>query len=277
MIASARIRQALPTLTPIQLDGARPPEARNFKPTIRLVGTGLTALLTCLLLPAAAFALDPAGESAETPQSQSLKTLFDYVRAGGWVEIVILLASVIAFVAIVDCFLKTRRSVTVPETFLSELRRKLTSDGPAPAAVFCAGQNTLISEALRVGFRRAPDGLQVMEAGAYQALEEGLAAIYLRLALPLGVAIVAPLLGLLGAVLSLVAVFARMMSATPPTSADGARAIIGSLVPFATGLFVSVIVMVFYFFLRRRIARVGIAASVPLRDFLEEASHRRES
>jgi biopolymer transport protein ExbB/TolQ len=48
-------------------------------------------------------------------------------------------------------------------------------------------------------------------------------------------------------------------------------------VPFATGLIVSVIVMVFYFFLRRRIARVGIAASVPLRDFLEEASHRRES
>jgi len=60
-----------------------------------------------------------------------------------------------------------------------------------------------------------------------------------------------------------------------PVAPEGARAIVGSLVPFATGIIVSVIVMAFYFFLRRRITRLGIAASVPLREFLEEANQRR--
>ena len=237
----------------------------------RLAWAAGFTVLTC----ASALAQDPAGEASEGPQTHPFRTLFDYVRAGGWVEIVILVASIAAFVAIVDLFLRTRRSVTVPEGFLSELRRKLTADGPGPSAAFCAGRDTLIADALRVGFRRAEDGLQAMESGAYQALEEGLATIYLRLAVPLGVAVISPLLGLLGTVLSLVAVFRRMMSSSPPTAPEGARAIVGSLVPFATGLIVSVIVMVFYFFLRRRITRLGIAASVPLREFLEEANQRR--
>lgn len=237
----------------------------------------LTLLLTWLILTATALALEPAGESPEGPAAQPFRTIFDYAKAGGWIEVVILLASVVAFVAIVDCFLRTRRSVTVPESFFVELRLKLTTDGPAACAAFCAGRNTLIAEALRVGFRRTADGLQVMEAGAYQALEEGLAALYLRLSLPLGAAVISPLLGLLGSVLSLVAVFARMMSSSPPTAADGARAVIGSLIPFATGLIVAVIVMVFYFLLLRRIAKVGVGASVHLREFLEEANQRRAS
>jgi biopolymer transport protein ExbB/TolQ len=224
---------------------------------------------------ASALAQDAAGDAPEGPQARPFTTLFDYVRAGGWVEIVILVASIAAFVAIVDLFLRTRRSVTVPEMFLSELRRKLTADGPAASAAFCAGRTSLVADALRVGFRRAEEGLQALESGAYQALEEGLAAIYFRLALPLGVAVISPLLGLLGTVLSLTDVFRRMMSSSPPTAPEGARDIVGSLVPFATGIIVSVIVMAFYFFLRRRIARVGIAASVPLREFLEEANQRR--
>ena len=237
----------------------------------------LTAVLTPLLLTSTALALDPAGESANGPQAEPFKTFFDYIRAGGWVEMAILVVSVIAFVAIVDCFLRTRLGITVPESFLSELRRKLTADGPASAAAFCAGRSALIAEALRVGFRRAADGLQAMESGAYQALEEGLAAIYLRLSVPLGVAVISPLLGLFGSVLSLVAIFRRMMSPSPPTALEGARDVIGSLVPFATGLVVSVVVMVCYFYLRRRIAKVSVAASIHLREFLEEANQRRES
>jgi biopolymer transport protein ExbB len=192
-------------------------------------------------------------------------------------EIVILVVSVVAFVAIVDCFFRTRLSATVPEAFLSELRLKLTADGPAPAAAFCAGRNTLIAEVLRVGFRRASEGLQVMESGAYQALEEGLAAFYLRLSVPMGVAVISPLLGLLGTVFSLVAIFGRIMSPSPPTTAEGAHAVMASLVPFATGIVAAVIVLFFYFLLRRRIAKVGVAASLHLREFLEEANQRRQA
>ncbi len=230
--------------------------------------------LMCALV-AALVLVCPAAWAAGSAD-EGFKTLGEYVWAAGWIEIVILAASVVAFVALVDCFLRTRRSVTVPEMFLSELRRHLTADGPAKAAAVCAGRDFLVAEALRVGFRRAAEGLQVMEAGAYQALEEGLASLYARLALPLGIAVIAPLVGLLGAVLALVEIFARMMSLSPPTTADVARGVVGALVPFASGLLLSVAVMIAYFWLRRRIARVGLAASAPLREFLEEAHQRRE-
>ena len=243
---------------------------------LHVVQQTLTVLLTPLLLTATALAADsPAG--GEGAQAQPFKTLFDYLKAGGWMEIVILVVSVVAFVAIMDCFLRTRRSVTVPETFLTELRLKLTADGAAPAAAFCAGRNTLIAEVLRVGFRRASEGLQVMESGAYQALEEGLAAFYLRLSVPMGVAVISPLLGLLGTVFSLVAIFGRIMSPSPPTTAEGAHAVMASLIPFATGIVAAVIVLFFYFLLRRRIAKVGVAASLHLREFLEEANQRRQA
>jgi biopolymer transport protein ExbB/TolQ len=114
-----------------------------------------------------------------------------------------------------------------------------------------------------------------MEAGAFQTLEEGLAALYARLVLPLAVAVVAPLLGLFGAVLSLVRLFRQVMSSSPPTAEEVAQGVVASLVPLATGLIVSIIVMCFYFFLRRRIVKVGVAASIPLRESLEEGFQRR--
>lgn len=209
-------------------------------------------------------------------REHQLITLFDYVRAGGWVEVLILLLSVAAIVGIVDCFLKTRQGVAIPLGFLSELRRRLSAEGPSKAAVFCAGQSSLLAEPLRVGLRRVKEGISVMEGGAYQALEEGLASLHARLALPLATAIIAPLLGLLGGALRLVQIFGRMLSSAPPAAPEVARGVVGALIPLATGLIVSAIVASFYFYLRRRIVKLGVAASALLREILEEGYQRRE-
>jgi biopolymer transport protein ExbB/TolQ len=192
------------------------------------------------------------------------------------VEIAILIISVIAFVAIVNSWLRTRRGATVPPRFLTEVRQRLAADGPAGAATYCAAHHVLVAEALHAGLRRSHEGLLTMESGAFQTLEEGLAALHARLIWPLAAAVITPLVGLFGAVISLVWVFALMLTPSPPAGGDVARGVVASLVPLATGLLVSVIVTVFYFALRRRIAKIGVAGSAHVREILEQAAMRRK-
>jgi biopolymer transport protein ExbB/TolQ len=239
---------------------------------------GLIAWAACgaALICSAAVAAEPSAVGKAGPQAEDFKSVLDYLLAGGWVEIAILIISVIAFVAIVDCWLRTRLGAAVPPKFLAEVRRRLAADGPADAATYCAGHHALVAEALRVGLRRSREGLLTMEAGAFQALEEGLASLHARLIWPLAAAVISPLMGLFGAVISLVWIFALMLTPSPPAGGDVARGVVASLVPLATGLLVSVIVTLFYFALRRRIARIGVAASAPVREILEQGAMTRK-
>lgn len=178
--------------------------------------------------------------------------MFDILMSGGWVMIILILASILALAICIERFLGLKESKIIPDGFTEQLVSRIRQKPLSQSEVEIIREESAVAAVLAAGIERRG---QSREA-AQEAMElEGLVQVtnmerFLNL---LGtIAQVAPLLGLLGTVLGMIDVFSVIME-TGADKSGLAGGISQALVTTAAGLFVAIPSLFFYRYFNRRI------------------------
>jgi biopolymer transport protein ExbB len=231
---------------------------RDSKNKFRLMGSAFVFVL--LLATGASYALaqSSANPSVGTGALPGEMTLWETLKAGGGVMIVIGLLSVAALAIIIYDFMMLNVNKLAPRRLFQEVMPKLEIKDFNAAKTICSQQpNTIISKIVMAGLeRRNPmddDAREAMENTARVELTN----LWQNINYLSDIVAVAPLLGLLGTVLGMIQAFhaVPLQSASLKTTLLAAG-ISKAMVTTASGLIVAIPALIAYSYFRGQVQMV---------------------
>lgn len=179
--------------------------------------------------------------------------MIEFIRAGGWLMVPIILSSVIAMAIIIERFLSLRVSKVNPPADI-EFARKMASSGKVPEdALNKLRSNSVVGNVLAAGLASSTLPRHIMkenveEAGRHAAhkLERYLTALGT-------VAAITPLMGLLGTVLGMITAFSQINQAGVGDPATVAGGISQALFTTAAGISVAIIALIFHRYFKAKV------------------------
>lgn len=181
-------------------------------------------------------------------------TLWQVIRAGGEVMIVLALLSIAALGLVIYYFITMKEDKLLPEDFLREVGDLIEEGKFEEAGSFCSANSNLISDVVLSGIeRRGHEKVMIKEA----IEDEGRRSVddlRQKLSYLADVAAISPMVGLLGTVLGMIQAFnviAFQTGAVKPILL--ASGISKAMVTTAAGLIIAIPAMIFYSYFRGRL------------------------
>ncbi len=188
--------------------------------------------------------------------SLQLESLYDYVIAGGPVMIPIGICSVVALAYVVERAMRLRTGELGSARLGQEIVARLESGGPEQALELCDSRREALPRVLGVALRRWSSPLLEREKAAEDAGFREIKRLSHNLRPLVVVAMIAPLLGLLGTVFGMIEAFANIALkqgiGRPELLAGG---IAEALITTAAGLTVAIPTQAAYYWFKGRIDR----------------------
>lgn len=179
--------------------------------------------------------------------------MIEFIRAGGWLMIPIILSSVIAMAIIIERFLSLRVGKVIPASDIQRARELAASGNVTDAHLSELHDGSIVGSVLATGLsnRSAPRHVlkeNVEEAGrhAVHKLERYLNALGT-------IASITPLMGLLGTVLGMITAFSKITQVGVGDPATVAGGISQALFTTAAGIFVAIVAMVFHRYFKAKV------------------------
>jgi biopolymer transport protein ExbB len=195
------------------------------------------------------------GTEATAPQGKEV-TLWDSVRAGGVIGIMIIISSVIAVGLIADHFIMTRRSKFFPPELQAQVELLLEETNIQGAVDTCEVSPSLLGKVLGAGLRRCDGmfGFFDMQTAMQETGEREGGRMYRKLEYLSFIGATTPMLGLLGTVTGMIKAF-NVISLSGGTAkpAQLAGGISEALVTTCMGLIVAIPTMFFVSYFRNQI------------------------
>jgi biopolymer transport protein ExbB len=214
--------------------------------------------LAVFLISAAAIAF-AQGQAAATQTTQQL-TLGEMLRAGGAVLWVLCALSIVALALILFYFVTLRRDRIINSEFFRNARGLATKHDLDGLSALCLRFDVPLSQIVLAAveaFRRGDENPQLVREAVESEGERQATSLWIRINFLLDVAVVAPMIGLLGTVIGMIKAFSAvaysMESAKPVALAEGVSQ---ALTATAAGLMVGIPAMIFYGFFRSRVQRL---------------------
>ena len=225
-----------------------------------------TAVATLLVLGAAW----PASASAAAAH----ETLWDTLKAGGPMLILIGILSVLTVGLILECSFRLRVAKAAPRPIVDLLQKAIADGNYQEAWRVCDKNPTFMTNVLKPAIQRVGRGKEVVrEIMSDHALKEAMGwrarCSYLSM-----IGVVAPMFGLMGTVVGMIHAFAALAGGgiiADPTKLAGA--ISEALVNTAAGLFVAVPGFMAFYFFRNRTQEVIVAVEDVLNILLEDVPY----
>lgn len=220
----------------------------------------------------------PVASPAASPLDQmpTEMTLWETLKAGGGVMIVIGFLSVAAVAIIVYDFMMLNVKKLAPREFFEEVMRKLESRDFGAAKTLCRKEpNTIISKIVLAGLdRRNPLDDTAKESMESTARAE-LTNLWQNINYLSDIVAVAPLLGLLGTVLGMIQAFRAvpLQSASVKTTLLAAG-ISKAMVATASGLVVAIPALIAYSYFRGQVQLVTNTIEVYSTDIIKAVQNR---
>lgn len=179
--------------------------------------------------------------------------MIEFIRAGGWLMIPIILSSVIAMAIIIERFLSLRVGKVIPASAIQRARELAASGNVTDAHLAELHDGSVVGSVLATGLsnRSAPRHVlkeNVEEAGrhAVHKLERYLNALGT-------IAAITPLMGLLGTVLGMITAFSKITQVGVGDPASVAGGISQALFTTAAGIFVAIVAMIFHRYFKGKV------------------------
>lgn len=179
--------------------------------------------------------------------------MIEFIRAGGWLMIPIILSSVIAMAIIIERFLSLRVGKVIPASDIQRARELAASGNVTDAHLSELRNGSVVGSVLATGLasRSLPRHVlkeNVEEAGrhAVHKLERYLNALGT-------IAAITPLMGLLGTVLGMITAFSKITQVGVGDPASVAGGISQALFTTAAGIFVAIVAMIFHRYFKGRV------------------------
>lgn len=178
--------------------------------------------------------------------------MLEFVQAGGWLMVPILLCSIVAVAISVERLWTLQRSRITPKNLLAQVWGALKNNEMDTQRLRDLRASSPLGEVLAAGIANAKRGREVMK----EAMEEAAAQVshdLERYLTSLGIiASISPLLGLLGTVVGMIQVFDALIVEGTGNANVLAGGISQALITTAAGLSVAIPAIMFHrFFLRR--------------------------
>lgn len=178
--------------------------------------------------------------------------MFDILMSGGWVMVILILASILALAICIERFIGLKKAKIIPDNFTEQLIARIKRKQLSQVEIDSIREESPLAAVMAAGLEHK----KYPREAAQEAMElEGLVQVtamerFLNL---LGtISQVAPLLGLLGTVLGMIDVFSVIME-TGADKSGLAGGISKALVTTAAGLFIAIPSLFFYRYFNRRI------------------------
>ena len=232
--------------------------------------TRITALLTSafvLLLPALALAAEETGAAGE----KQTKSWWDLFQQTGIVGILLAVLSMLGTTLLLQYYFRYRERRLGDPEFLKRVE-KLLIDGEADAAYEAAlAEDTYAGRVLAGALRRRSAGYNevkdsLIEASGVETFRINAKVSYLSLVGNIG-----PLLGLLGTVTGMIRSFQQIEQLAAPTPADLAKGVYESLVNTTIGLFIAIVFLSAYFFMKNKISDITLRINTEIANVLSNA------
>ncbi len=244
----------------------------NKKAVTRFV-LPVAGILCVLLLSFSVLAADPSTADQTQPNGLSL---FEIIKTGGVVMVVLGMLSVVAMALIITYFITISPRRETPSDLVRRLIVLLEGGDLAGCIELCDERDEILASVARAGLRVAGhDRSVVMEAmqseGVRQAASLSQYVSYLN-----NIAAIAPMLGILGTVLGMIRAFNGIAftaeAVKPMVLASG---IAQALVTTAAGLVLAIPVLGFYFYFRGRAQKVLSAVEIASSELIDPISRAK--
>lgn len=224
-------------------------------------------------MPAAQPAAPPVASAGELPQQKTfLQWLID---ASGPFGACVFIESFIMVSLIIMCLLQLRRSVFMPQEFLTEFEGKLAAHDYQGAYNRAKEDESLLARLIAVGMSKLQKGQDEALAAMSGLGEDENMALEHRLSWLALIATTAPMFGLLGTVQGMVQAFDEIAtSSTTPKPSELAEGIQLALVTTLEGLIVAIPAMIAYSLLRNHLIRLMFDIGRSAEDLLKRIQAR---
>ena len=223
----------------------------------------LTTFVVLALSSAAAFAQD-AAEAAPAAAKPGGESIFQVIKSGGPLGIMIwcaiLGASVTMVTFVIQNILTLRRENLAPRALFDSLENEITSGNYQGAWETCNANNNYLANVLKAGLSRLGRGKEAVEdAIAEHALREA-TMLRTRNSYLSVIGVVSPMIGLLGTVIGMMKAFSVLGSSGIADPRGLASSIGEVLMATASGLFIAIPAFIFYYIFRNRAQMVIVHA-----------------
>ena len=227
----------------------------------RIVDQWLWRLMATVLLlaPAVGWAVTP--DRAAAGPGLHLKTLGDVIHAGGWCMYPILGLSVIGLFLAIYFLFSLREEVVYPSMFLGQAEAAIRQGDNEGLRQHCQGNDSAAAKVILAALEQ----LDVREKVDYEVIQSALedegsrqaSLLWARVQYLLDIAVVAPMIGLLGTVLGMLQSFSNLQAEVgaviPLAMAQGVAV---AIITTVGGLMVGIPAMLLYAVFRTRVTRL---------------------
>jgi len=191
--------------------------------------------------------------------------MFELLYKGGPVMIVIGFFSVLALAMFLERLYILRRKRVLPPGLLSKLRDLLDSGKSAEAVLLCEQDGSPVAQVLEAGLRAKPvNRVEKMDEAGRRAVAQ----LRKNLSVLGTTAAVSPLLGLLGTVTGMIAVFQDVTQYGVGNPGDLAQGIWEALITTAAGLVVAIPAYLAYRYLVSRVETLTLVLEAECSDLM---------
>ena len=203
--------------------------------------------------------------------------MLELIQAGGWVMVPILLCSILALAIILERSWSLREAQVMPDGLMQQVQTWLQG-GPLNAAHLDILRNSSeLGQVLAAGLGKHLGSLEERKIAIEDAGRRCVVHLERFLATLGTIAMIAPLLGLLGTVWGLIVVFDQITAGGAGQPADLAGGIAQALVTTAAGLMIAIPAVIFHRYFHRRVlvlvSRMEVQAH-RLMDILQQNERR---
>lgn len=185
--------------------------------------------------------------------------MFELFKAGGWVMFPLTLCSVLALAIVIERFWTLRPAKIVPRETLNELWGWIKNKELNQKRLRELKQANPLGRVLAAGLIHAKQGREVMK----ERIEEEARHVVHELERFLNtlgtIAVISPLLGLLGTVFGMIEIFSMLQLEGAGNAAPLAGGISEALITTATGLTIAIPAVFFHRFFERRVDEMVVA------------------
>ncbi|MFO7821484.1 MAG: MotA/TolQ/ExbB proton channel family protein [Lentisphaeria bacterium] len=224
---------------------------------MRIIGIFFSFLGSSILLAPAVWAQSPEGAAGATGRM----SLEQILAAGGWPLKVVILLSIVSVFLVVFFIFSFRAHVLVPKTFYREADQAAEEGDVAGLELACRNDASPASRIIGAATRQ----MQASERFDYMAVRDAVedeggrqaTVLWQRLQYLMDIAVIAPMVGLLGTVLGMLDSFAGMeaeLGAVRPSSLS--QGVAKALITTAGGLIVGIGAMILYAVFRGHVNRL---------------------
>lgn len=201
--------------------------------------------------------------------------MIEFIRAGGWLMVPIILSSIIAMAIIIERFLSLRTGKVIPADDIQRARQLASSVHIEQNAIDELHKSSIVGSVLATGLTNSTAPRHILKENLEEAGRHAVHKLE-RYMTALGtIAAITPLMGLLGTVLGMITAFSKITQVGVGDPATVAGGISQALFTTAAGISVAIVALIFHRYFKAKVDNYVVGMEQEAIKLIEIVNHNK--